>query len=82
MFEWIVQSFIDAPGVRERMRYETDLRRFDRHFEFSDDGDVYRRGREALARLREQQRRIDPQGRIWLSIIPPAHGVPGPEIAS
>lgn len=64
----------------ERSNYELALRKFDWTFAFSDDGDVFRRGSEALARLREQQRRLDPAGTIWLSIAPTSHGVPMPQI--
>lgn len=67
-----------TPICPERAAYEVALRRMDWHFEFADDGEVYRRGRDALAKLREQQRRIDPQGRVWLSIAPASHGVPRP----
>lgn len=73
---------VQSPISPERASYETALRKFDWQFEFSDDGDVYRRGREALARLREQQQRIDPAGTIWLSIAPRSHGVPQPKTGS
>lgn len=66
----------------ERSTYEVALRKFDWQFEFSDDGEVYRRGREALQKLREQQQRIDPAGTIWLSIAPRSHGVPKPQVRS
>lgn len=33
--------------------------------EFSDDADVSRRGRERLARLREMQPAVDPEGVLW-----------------
>jgi hypothetical protein len=70
------------PVAPERLAYEQALRRFDWSFEFSDDGAVVRRGRAALAELREQQQRLDPRGAIWRAVAPSGHGVPQPIVRS
>jgi hypothetical protein len=71
IFQGILQSFADAPKIVARVDYEVALRKHDWAHEFSDDGNVYRRGREQLKALREQQASIDPDWRIWNSIAPP-----------
>jgi hypothetical protein len=67
-----------APAARDA--YAAALRAFDWAFQFSDDDAVYRRGRDARARLRAQQSQLDPTGAIWRSIAPEAHGTPQPVI--
>lgn len=57
-------------------QYEAALRRMDWQFEFSDDGEVYRRGRAELQCLRTMQAELDPTGAVWRSIAPHTHAVP------
>lgn len=70
LFAGILAGIQQQPAILERCSYETALRKHDWSHEFSDDGNVYRRGRAELAALREQQARIDRDWRIWNSIAP------------
>lgn len=58
------------PVSAERAGYIAALHTHDWAHEFSDDGNVYRRGRAELKALREQQQRIDRDWRIWNSLAP------------
>ena len=54
------------PAEGERMAYyRILLKRHDWAHEFSDDGRWRQRGRQELEKLRELQRELDPDFRIW-----------------
>jgi hypothetical protein len=48
-----------------RAAYVSMLRRHDWSHEMSDDAGAYRRGRQALEQLRQEQQTIDPDFNIW-----------------
>lgn len=58
--------------------YERDLQCMDWEFEFSDDGRMWRRGRDELARLKAERDEIDPSGDVWNRYAPARYSVPLP----
>ena len=51
-------------------QYEADLRHHDWTYEYSDDFEVYRRGRSELMLITRKQVELDPDAKIWNSIAP------------
>ena len=51
-------------------QYEADLRHHDWSYEYSDDFEVYRRGRRELVLIKRKQIKLDPDAKIWNSIAP------------
>ena len=51
-------------------QYEADLRHHDWSYEYSDDFEVYRRGRSELELIKQKQIKLDPDAKIWNSIAP------------
>lgn len=75
----ILNSFVTPPTVLpSKEDYIRALQRFDWSFEFSDDGDYVRDTRAKFAELHKMQQLHDPDGSIWRTHQPAAHGVPGP----
>jgi hypothetical protein len=56
--------------------YEARLKRFDWHFEFSEDGSVRRSAKADLEILYTLQSEIDPDGEFWNLYKPDSMGVP------
>jgi hypothetical protein len=54
----------------ELQRYMRELRSFDWNYEYSDDWDRVKRTQTRLCELRQLQRRVDPNGEIWLQFMP------------
>lgn len=55
------------PTVEE---YERKLAHHDWYFDYSDDGDAWRRGRDSLSSLRFAQPKFDPDFEIWNKYAP------------
>lgn len=49
--------------------YREELRRHDWWSEYSDDGRIARAGWEGLERLRQKQKRLDPDATIWKEVM-------------
>lgn len=65
VFAGILSTMSQIPAQISRAEYISRLARMDWDFEWSDDGSVYRRGREELQSLRKVQADIDPTGELW-----------------
>ena len=76
----VLAPFAPPPESQEMAAYRQRLRRFDWHFEFSDDSSVVSRARDELAELHKLQAELDKDGSIWRAICPGGHGVPGPKV--
>lgn len=75
-----LQGFAPPAESAEMAEYRKKLRQFDWSFEFSDDGEVYRRGRKALDELLALQAVLDPDGSIWIAMAPGCFGEPKPVV--
>jgi hypothetical protein len=68
MFQKIVNGAVRDPSMlaqTERDTYAAKLRQHDWHFEYSDDGRVYRRGRAEREELCKLQATLDADWQIW-----------------
>jgi hypothetical protein len=64
----VSQTTVAAPqaaATPEHAGYVSALKAHDWSHEFSDDGRVYRRGRDELEQLRATQQRIDRNFQVW-----------------
>lgn len=75
VFGPILSSIQSAPDTLRMAAYVSALKRMDWQFEFSDDGRVYREGRNSLEVLRHEQRQVDPQGALWNQYAPDIYKV-------
>ena len=66
----------EAAEAAEAAEYIDRLTAHDWEFEHSDDQGVWRRGRDELAWLRKEQKRIDLQGKLWNILAPVSHQLP------
>jgi hypothetical protein len=74
LFAAALRAPIDARAL-QRAAYVTLLQQHDWSHEFSDDGDVYKRGRAQLQELRLLQRDLDPDGALWNAHAPAAYRI-------
>jgi hypothetical protein len=67
-FQHIVNAAMQSPEALaqiERNLYAQKLRQHDWHYEYSDDGHTYRKGRQEREELRRLQQRLDRDFSIW-----------------
>ena len=65
IFAAVLQQAAELPVQVRSADYISRLIRMDWAFEFSDDGDAYRRGRDELIALRQLQIELDPTASHW-----------------
>lgn len=56
--------------------YVTALQRHDWHYDYSDDHNVWRKGREERLRLEDARRQHDRSGALWNQYAPEQYRVP------
>lgn len=84
IFAAAIAPFAPAPMSAAEVDYRAALRHFDWQGDFVDDGQRHRLWRHSLAVLHSLQAEIDPDGEIWLALMPrdesgkPQHGAPLP----
>ena len=64
----LLRSMIHEIATKQQAEisdYKVALVLADWQFEYSDDGSVYRKGRENMDALNEKQKRLDPSAAIW-----------------
>lgn len=74
-FASLLNGFASVPAdalAIQRATYVSLLVKQDWSAEFSDDGDVARRGRASLRELRMLQRELDPEFELWNRHVPAA----------
>lgn len=71
IFEEIMKPFLAPPGEPIEMQaYRNGLKGHDWYHNYSDDGDVWRRGLAHRKQLEAMQRILDPQYVVWNEIAP------------
>lgn len=65
VFAGILATVEQAPLQLKRAQYVARLIKMDWGFEFADDGNAWRRGRDELVALRQMQAEVDPAGELW-----------------
>lgn len=73
LFEDIFKGFGVQPESVEMQSYRSALKSHDWEFQFTEDGEVWRRGNESLKRITAMSKYLDPDYRVWNAAAPASH---------